>query len=1035
MALSETTLSVRFSAGVDTKSAQATVQAPKLLTLENCVFSRGTSLIKRNGYESRSLAVDVGGTMTGASRLARRGDELLAFTPNRCYVNQADANLWLDAGPAFSVVGSDKPGPHTGGQQTNGDQATLSGIAVHAWEDSQGGVWWQASDADTGRVCRGPEQLDAQGSSPRCVPCGSVIHVYWAVASSGFLKIAVINPVAPSAAATPLLLVDDFNGSNPSYDVCATDRSGTPTLIAWAVQGTTNYRVGFVDASGVLGGPTTGHPSAYYANVTLTAGSPISVAYRAGGSGSSDEFAVTSVRIDTLADFYSTPGSVITSTSAGNPIYADPISVKRIATAFGMAETDGSYRLWGAFEEDDAAPSKHYTQVAWITYTGLNHGATAIRSVGLCARAFSYNGDVFAGFVHDTTYFNTYFVLRLSDFVCVGRLLPGSATGLPTRATLPTIQLTGAVATLCLSTRARLKSANLDKFGETGLRSITLDFGSDSSHQTAQLGHGLYMAGACPSHYDGTKWREQGFHIGPELISGVSATGGSMTSSVKYEYVVWYEWTDALGEIHRGPTSVPFVITMGGSDTQVTLTLPTLRLTQKTNVRICVARSKGNDASAFYRVTSLDPTQSGAAANGYVANDATVDAKTVIDRLDDTTLANQEPLYTNGGVLSNDPVGLGSAITTGKNRLFWTDPSDPNIIRYSRELASGYGVEVAPENQLKCDPYGGDIVALAVMDDNVIVFKEHAPYEFSGDGPLPNGDSANTGFTNPQLITADVGCTDIASIALTPQGTVFKSAKGIYMLGRDHNVSYIGAPVESFNGQTVRRATLMEDRTQVLFLTDSGKSLLYDYFFQQWSTYTNHQGYDAAIVNGKYHYIRTDGRVFRETPGVYSDDGVRIPIRIDTAWLHFVGHLQGLQAFWYVHILGERKSAHQLQCYARTEYSGQWAGPAVFDATGLTSQSGWLSGTGVNWNGNVDPTIAGTNYGDGTYGTGQYGETAIGPYQWRFHLGLEGQAVQLRFEDFEAAGTFGACFELTEIVLTGGVIANTTRPTGAQRQL
>ena len=31
----------------------------------------------------------------------------------------------------------------------------------------------------------------------------------------------------------------------------------------------------------------------------------------------------------------------------------------------------------------------------------------------------------------------------------------------------------------------------------------------------------------------------------------------------------------------------------------------------------------------------------------------------------------------------------------------------------------------------------------------------------------------------------------------------------------------------------------------------------------------------TVVVNGLYHYLRTDGRVFRSTPGVYRDDNLK----------------------------------------------------------------------------------------------------------------------------------------------------------------
>ncbi len=320
------------------------------------------------------------------------------------------------------------------------------------------------------------------------------------------------------------------------------------------------------------------------------------------------------------------------------------------------------------------------------------------------------------------------------------------------------------------------------------------------------------------------------------------------------------------------------------------------------------------------------------------------------------------------------------------------------------------------------------------MDEQLIIFKESALFLVGGDGPLDNGDSSQTGFTNPQMITSDVGCVDPASIVLMPTGLMFKSAKGIYLLDRGKSVTYVGSPVEAYNTQDVRRATMMQDRTQVVFLTSSGKTLLFDYLFSQWSTFTNHEGYDACLVGGSYHYMRTDGRIFKEAPGSYSDDGRAIVMRFETAWVHFHEHLQGFQRFYHLHLLGERKSPHQFKIQYRTNYKPHWSDPVYLDATDATVATGWVSGWDAGWTiGSGEEPMAGTVYGDGNYGDGPYGGNPPDVYQWRMHLGAKGQSISFRFEDFEQAGETGASFELSEMLITGGSKGPAYKPFSASR--
>src|SRR5256885_5511617 len=109
--MAEAELHFRFAGGVDTKTDEKTVPTTKLLALENGVFTRATSIKKRNGYETLA-------TIPDAIRLAQRGDaELLAFTDARAY-SVSDDGFVSDTGAVYSAVGSDRPLVVTGTQQT-----------------------------------------------------------------------------------------------------------------------------------------------------------------------------------------------------------------------------------------------------------------------------------------------------------------------------------------------------------------------------------------------------------------------------------------------------------------------------------------------------------------------------------------------------------------------------------------------------------------------------------------------------------------------------------------------------------------------------------------------------------------------------------------------------------------------------------------------------------------------------------------------------------------------------------------------------
>ncbi len=1038
MALQEQHVAFKFAGGVETKMDSKAVPAIRLLALENGVFSGAISIKKRNGYNllSRTIDGDVDLIESGR-RLAHRDDELLMLTTNRCYSKQSGADQWTDAGALLAPIGSDRAAVHTGTAQTTPDCATVQGVTVYAWEDSLGGVWWTAVDALTGRIYRAPEQTNAAGERPRCVAVGEALIVFYAVPAQRQICARVLNTSTPTATVPETVVVTDLDSSNPSYDACPTAREGTPAVLAWKEHGASYIRVAYVTSAGVLGSPGNGHPSATRVGAgQVEADSPLGVAYGYIDGDTGDWIGIVyhdSVDGGVLwqASGGGTGLALGDEGSSGVAMYPTAVLLTRCtATAEATSE-----RFWCAFEEDAAEPSERYCVTDSINYGGGSafSGNQTIRSVGLASKAFQVDGDTFAVFVHDTTYFNTYLTLRLSDFAPAGRHLPGSACG-PEQPHLPSVYVDDSIATLAVPYKTRVESENNDKFTESAVRTVAMDFDSEDSHQAVQFGRGIYLSGAIPQHYAGRIWTEQGFNMGPELISGVASAGGSLTTDSSYQYIVWYEWTDDLGEIHRGPTSVGEIVPTSGANLTVTLTVPTLRVTRKENVRICVARSLAGDAATFYRVSSLDPTTEGD-DNGYIANDITIDSIDFVDVMSDANARLEEQIYTVGGILSNDPSPLGSHVAVGKNRLFFTDAQAGNVVRFSKRIATGFGAECAPELAHDVDPFGGDITGLHVMDDVVYVFKASAIMAFNGDGPFENGQSTGgglvAGFSSSQLITSDVGCTDPSSIVLTPQGIMFKSSKGIRLITRSREVVPIGDPVDLYNDQNVRRATVMPDRTAVLFLTDSGKSLYYDYVRQQWSTFTNHEGYDACVVGGVYHYLRSNSVVFEETVGTHADGAARITLRFETAWLHLHEHLQGFQRFWKLLLLGTWQSPHQLAVSHRMNYDEEWTEAYWLDATGEDDPAGWITGDSANPIGE-DP-ITGTAYGEGDFGEGDFGGTGPDVYQWRYGIHEDGQAVQFRFEDFEKAGLADASFELTEMTIVGGIKKPDMRPFSGAR--
>jgi hypothetical protein len=998
-------VAIPFAGGVETKLDAKQVPPIKLLRCQNAVFTRGGTLAKRNGYEAlprrilgQSSDIPVGRALT------RRGSELVALTEDKLYSYLSDETRWADGGNLQSIGVSHRVAAKTTTEQTLADSTKAGGVICYVWEDSSGGSWYSVT-SESGKTLIRATQLDAAATRPRVVKCGDVLHVLYALAADNELRLLVINPTNVLAALTTshVLLTKDLDGTDATYDLAET---ATEAVIAWHTD-TDDVRVGYLAPSGVLGSPSTGYDSPITISTTVSTVGPC-VAWDAGGT---NQIAVAwwqGVGPGFTGRILASDLTIDTSLS----VVANPSTPLNATIAFQTASLSGGTRQAWFWWEESAAVARDRI-VRWKSIhagTGSLGSQVTLRGAALASKGFADAGGdgAYVHVVHDTTLYATYLCVR-TDGLIVARVLPGVAGGATTRPHLPAVQTDpddARIHTWPAVYRVALQSAAGDVFTERGIQRVTYDFDSEQSHRAVQIGESLYVAGGGQlSLYDGDSVVEAMPHYAVDgtVSATPSADGGSVAAGT-YLYRFTPEWTLANGELVVGPASSgTSVVVGGGGDDTVTLEVPTFRATAMTaprgEMRIGVWRSEKDVATSLYRVSSLDPSATG--ANGYLANDPTGDTVTFIDKMADADLVAKEPLYTNGGLLNNAPVPVGEHLAVGKNRIWCSDPGDPLLVRYSQERRDGYAAEFADDLKIPIDPFGGGVTGLAVLDDALVVFKRSAIFFLAGPGPLADGVSG-PGFSPPVLITTDVGCQNADSIVTTPLGLMFQSTKGIYLLGRDRQVTYVGAPVEAYNDQTITAATLIEGTTQVRFLASTGTTLLYDYFFDQWSEFSDHEGNGAAVVDGVYHYLRTNGDVYQETPGVHRDDTRQIRMQLITAWIKLQQTLQGWQRIFRALVLGTYRSPHSIRVRVGYDYAAGWR-------TSITKPSSDF----------INEIV----YGDSaTYGDDAvYGGANNTVYQFEMHLGEACEAVRFLFEDVEATADAGASFELTELLLVAGV--------------
>ena len=406
-------------------------------------------------------------------------------------------------------------------------------------------------------------------------------------------------------------------------------------------------------------------------------------------------------------------------------------------------------------------------------------------------------------------------------------------------------------------------------------------FTFNTSFTSAELNGSLYLTGGLVQEYDGSKVVEQGFNIFPENAYGFVASAGSSISAGTYSYQFTYEWIDSQGKIEISAPSPPVQVILA-DPANVQWNIPNISFTNKTNIRVGVYRTQA--------ATSGDPLLYNV---GYTTITSEVDTFVFLDSYPDAIIIENEVLYcspdTSGQLiqLENIAAPTSTLITSYKNRLFLAGTENPNQLWYSKTVVPGEAVNFNEVLTFNLDPRGGPITALGSLNNNLIIFKQNAIYAISGQGATNTG--AQNDFTDPQLISSDCGCINPKSVILTSLGLFFQSSKGIYLLNISGQPTYIGAPVEAFNNQTISSASQIPDTNQVRFTCSDGDTLVYDYFYNQWSTFTNHNAVSGGIWNNLFYYIAPNGRVYQETLNEYLDHLSPINIKITTGWLSFAG--------------------------------------------------------------------------------------------------------------------------------------------------
>lgn len=632
-------------------------------------------------------------------------------------------------------------------------------------------------------------------------------------------------------------------------------------------------------------------------------------------------------------------------------------------------------------------PINHFVKFWTPATTGSWTSLGTLRSVGLASEASSSYVIV----AHESVLQPTYFIVHINSRKVVGKIAGLNAGGLA--------GATGTVGTGGYSLRSNIltpftglesvltvKNGLESSAGQIfGFRNLTrLKLTSNPKVNSVENGS-LLIAGSLVHCYDGSSISEAGFNLFPENVT-VSTSVGTGVAGV-YGFAVTYSWEDGQNLLWE---SAPFVgsVTLSANQ-QFTIVTPTLRVTTKpATVVVNVYRTVANGTIYYKATDSANPTY----------NDTTVDTVSIVINppASDTAILTNPLLYTTGGVLENDQAPSCGNLNIYRQRLVYSDLENKNQISYSKTMDDN-----TPPNWNALFtipvPKGGEGISFtATLDEKLIVFKKSFMAVLAGDGPLDTG--LGSDFQAPAEIASDVGSENPLSVVVFPNGLLFKSSKGIYQLDRGLNSTYIGAPVEAYNNLSITSACLLDDVNEVRFTTED-KTLVYNYFFNQWITHSNLASVSASVLLNSHYIVRTDGQVWNQSED-FNDAGAYITTTIVTGWLASV--LQGFQRIYRFYFLGDIESTHTLKVQIGYDYRD------AFEELFLL---------------NTEDTFPLTTFGESSpFGAGVFGGSFDGVYQFAVLPARQKcESIRIKITDLSANGLVGEGFSLTGISAMLGV--------------
>lgn len=314
----------------------------------------------------------------------------------------------------------------------------------------------------------------------------------------------------------------------------------------------------------------------------------------------------------------------------------------------------------------------------------------------------------------------------------------------------------------------------------------------------------------------------------------------------------------------------------------------------------------------------------------------------------------RELLYTDGDVLENQPPPALLDVVATSDRVWGITA---NEAWPSKLLEPGIAPEWNGNLVIPMLTGPGPCVAIAALDEKVVIFKQNSIFVITGDGP--NNAGGGNAFGVPQAISTDIGCVSRASVVRGPFGLAFQSPRGLYLLDRGLNLTWIGKAVEDTVGSApVVCGVVVPEQSHVRWILDStGKAVVWNYDMKQWGVYDGSKEKHGTVYGGSWvgllDALQLEDLSYayfaQERPTAPNEGSNYIqapmPVSFTTAWIK-PGGIQGFVRLRRACVLCEIGT---IPSFFNAHNGLQVEAQYNYDPTTLTTYAWDEAGTNVTW--------------------------------------------------------------------------------------